>query len=322
MHTYFLGTEEVSGYVRDFVQRLKNFEQIPTVWCPVTVSGDGLLQAILAQVRKDYPELLKTVQLLPIEIEVDDGATHILFVKEKPDAVIPGKPVLLLDSAIHSGQMMRRCADEVLRHGPTELCSYALVIKRSSVFIPTLWGLMIDEADRAYFLLDKIPNNRLNAGAKRPQPPVLLQRLNESHLAQPLVNSGVKSIGRMTWSDRHYQMQTAGVHTCTYVLERTQTIVGFLTVHSYAPDSLTIGEIVVDQRHQKHGYGGMLLRFADTLARQANCRIVRLHAIKEQIEFYEHFGYRLAPGGQMIRLDDEGYQWMERTVLYHQGPLR
>lgn len=318
MNTYFLGTEEVHAYLRDFVRRLRKFEPIPTVWCPVTKSGDDLLNEIVKVVREEYPEILDVVRILPIEVH-DEGKT-VAFIGEKPEEAISGQPVLLVDGAIHSGNMMSRCANEILKYQPLALSSYALVIKRGGAFIPTLWAVMIDETDRAYFLLDEIPNNRLDAQASRPQPQVHLRKLCDEHLQRPPIVSGVKSIDRMTWSDRHFQMQTSNI--CTYVLGRTETIVGFLTMHFSEPSDLVIDEIVVDPQSRRQGYGPILLRFADTLARHADCRRVRLNAIKERVGFYEAFKYRAIPGACSLRLDDEEYQPMERTVLYHQSPIR
>ena len=319
MKTYHLGTEQVRAYLRDFVERLRGFQPRPTIWCPITQSGDDLLSAICELISEECPEMIEGVRLLPIEVDGDAGKS-IRFLGEDPKDVIPGQSVLLLDGAAHSGKMMSRCADEVLLRGPSELSSYVLVLKRGSSFIPTLWGMMIDETDRAYFLLNKIPNNRLHAEASYPQPLVQLRKLNENHVARPALVSGVKSIDRMTWSDRRFQMKTS--NTCTYVLEKAQAIVGFLTIHFSGLDELVIDEIVIDPEHQRKGYGGVLLRFADTLARQADCRVVKLNAIERGTEFYKGFKYRLVPDREPISLDDEVYRPMERAVLYHQSPLR
>ncbi|MBI4027617.1 MAG: GNAT family N-acetyltransferase [Verrucomicrobia bacterium] len=320
MKTYFLGKEETNAYLLDFLGRLQEIKPIPTVWCPVTESGAELLRALLGLIPEKYPELLSQTVVFPIEVE--NGSENIRFSKGDPAPAIRGKSVLLLDGAIHSGRMMSKCAEEILRHGPEELSSYSLFVKQHSIFIPTIWGVMIDEADRAYFLLNKIPNNRLNAG-KKGQLPLQIQRLDSKHLSQPPIVSNVKSMDRMTWGDRLFQMKVTDGTTCTYVLERTGQIVGFLTVHPFdGSGGLSIDEVVVDSKAQAHGYGGVLVRFADTLARQSNHRLVRLNAIKEKTGFYEKFGYQQVSGAETIKLDDEEYQPMERKVLYHQAPAR
>jgi hypothetical protein len=319
MKTYHIGREEVHGYVRDFISRLREFQPVPTVWCPVTVSGDDLLQTLLGVVKAEAPEMLETVRVLAVEVNEGGDAVH--FVGERAEDVLPAQTVLLFDGAVHSGRMMRRCAAEILRHNPAELCTYSLVIKRGSSFIPTLWGVMIEESDRAYFLLDEIPNNRMDAGT-RPQPLVHLQKLGPEHLELPSIPSGVPSIDRMTWGDRHYQMQTSTSGVCTYVLERGRNMVGFLTIHFSEANSLTIDEIVVAEAQRGGGYAGVLLRFAETIARHAECRSIRLNAIQERVHIYDGFRYLPIPGKEVLQLGTEKYQPMEKAVLYHQSPIR
>lgn len=325
MITYFLGLEETRAYLRDFLGRLERFVAPPTVWCPVTRSGQALVKEMLGLVAQEFPNMAETVQVLPIS--VDHGNKSVRFLGGDPAVQLRGQSVLLLDGAIHSGGMMSRVAAEVLRFEPAELSSYALVIKRASRFVPTLWGLMIGETDRAFFLLDSIPNNRLdaaghNAAKTKKQPHVHIERLNDTHVKLPPVASQVPSMDRITWSDRVFQMQASEHHTCTYVLQHGAAIVGYLTVHGVEADFLMIDEIAVDQNQQKKGYGGVLMRFADTLARHADCRYVRLLGIDQQVDFYKGFEYRLLEARDPIILDAETYRLMERAVLYHQSPIR
>jgi GNAT superfamily N-acetyltransferase len=212
--------------------------------------------------------------------------------------------------------MMNYCASQILKHSPASLTTYALAVKRCSAFFPTIWGVMTEAGDRPYFLLKQIPNNRLNAGANRKQPPVHIRLLAAEHTKLPPMPSTLESIDRVTWSDRLFQMRTSP-GTSTYVLERGAIVVGFLTLHMDA-DQLTVAEVVVDPSHQANGYGGILMRFAETLARQADCRVVRLNAIREKVAVYEGFGFAKQPVAP-IKLDDEEYHPMERLVLYHQG---
>ena len=93
-------------------------------------------------------------------------------------------------------------------------------------------------------------------------------------------------------------------------------------MHRLENGGLMIDEIAVDLSQQKKGYGGVLMRFADTLARQGNCPVVRLLAIKNNVEFYKAFEFRLVEGKESIRLDDEEYWPMEKAVLYHHSPVR
>lgn len=311
MKTIFVGHEEVRGYLRDLLGRLN---PTPTVWCPITQSGRALVGALAKVVGELRPELLSTVRILKIDINASDDSIQFDSNEDAPEA-IRGNSVLLLDGAIHSGSMISRCADAVIAHKPASLSSYALVVKRQSMFIPTCWGVMTDETDRAHFLLDDgIPNNRLHAGTGRPTQPVHIRRLDRRHASYPPLVSGVKSIDRVTWSDRLYGMETTEGLT-TYLLKVGELVVGFLTVQ-IASEYLTVAEIVSSPL----GYGGILMRFADTLARQSECKKVRLNAIKDRIEKYTEWRFEESPGRPSIRLDDEEYQPMERDVLYHHTP--
>jgi len=76
----------------------------------------------------------------------------------------------------------------------------------------------------------------------------------------------------------------------------------------------------IDTSQKKRGYGGVLMRFADTLARQGNCRTVILNAIDSEVGFYEKLEYKKVASAAPIPLDDETYWPMQRSVLYHQRP--
>ena len=177
--------------------------------------------------------------------------------------------------------------------------------------------MSIADTDRAFFLLDSIPNNRLDAGPHQDSPPyVHIRALSESDLDTVPVVSGVSSLDRVTWSDRNFDMQLDPDRN-TYLLESALTIVGYLTVNCSTPRVLQVDEIVVDQAARGTGYGGILLRFAETLARQKDSHSVRLHAIEERIPFYSKHGYAPVAGAKSLRLDSEIYHLMERPVLYH-----
>lgn len=276
---------------------------------------------MLELVNREFPALAESVQVMPIAVNAD--RTEVQFVGSDPAAVIPGQSVLLFDGAVHSGSMMQACAAVVLSYRPAEMISYTLVIKNGSGFIPTLWGVMIAETDRAFFLLDAIPNQRLEAGStSRPSAPVHLEQLGERHLTLPPVVVHVGSMDRVRWSERHFQMQASEGATRTYVLMRGAGIVGYLTLHGLEGGGLMVDEIAVDADQQGKGYGGVLMRFADTLARQTSCRFVRLFGIEAQVPFYEGLKYRKLTERAPVRLDAETYWPMERTVLYHQAPVR
>lgn len=316
MVTYFLGEEETRAYLREFFERFRRFEEPPALFCPITESGNELLRAMVALVAQEFPELAERVQFLPIAV---DESYNVTFVGA-PEESIPGRHVLLLDGAVHSGRMMSACAEAVLNYNPVGLSSYTLVLKRGSTFIPTFWSLMIHETDRAYFLLKAIPNHRLDVGSNK-QPPVHLSRLCKKTVSLPKVTTGVSSMDRVEWSERLFQMQATEYQTCTYLLRHGSLVVGYLTLHKSGDDTLVIDELAADQKQQGKGYGGILLRFADTFARQGDCIFVRLNAIEDKVPMYQRFSYQLISDKEPLELGPERYFPMQKRLLHHQGLL-
>jgi GNAT superfamily N-acetyltransferase len=320
MVTYYLSNEDVNAYLRDFLIRLERLEPTPTVWCPLTWSGRDLLKQVLPLMRKHHPELEKKISVVGVGIDPEDR-NKIKFNTKAPKDDIANKTILLLDSSIHTGGTMSRCVEEAIKLGASSIATYSLVIKRGSSFIPTFWGLMIDDRDRIYFLLDKIPNNRLDSGPDtkggnpRKIPCVHIRRLDEGHLQKPQLKCDVISLDRVTWGDRYFDMKAGENKECTYVLEVGNKIVGYLSLHFSDSACLFVTEIAVCREQRQKGYGPILMRFADNLARQSNCNLIRLNAIGERITFYESFGYKKIPGRDPIKLDAEIYYPMEYKVM-------
>jgi N-acetylglutamate synthase-like GNAT family acetyltransferase len=312
MVTYFLGKEEVAAYLRDFMRRLKTFEPVPTVWCPMTPSGNELLSQMLSLVGNEHPDLAENVSV--IEIQISPEGEKIRFSEGSPQTEITGKSILLFDSAIHSGSTMAEAAAKLFAFGAKDVCTYSLVVKRCTGFVPTMWGLMIDETDRAFFLLDAIPNQRLHRGMSAPAP-LHIERLDRKHLSRPLVVTNVESMNRITWGDRFFDMSTNEQGRCSYLLHNGESVAGYLTVHWSKEKLLVIDEVAIDERHQGKKWGGVLVRFAETLARQSDCRLVRLYAVKEKVELYKHLDYELA-SEEPLTLENEEYFQMEKVLLH------
>lgn len=312
MITNFVGEKEVIAYLRDFLQRLITLKPMPNLWCPVTPSGDKLLRRILELVKADHPNLVNNVSVLPIHL--NRATRNIAFSRGSPSKDIPGKSVLILDGAIHSGSTMARAVGKVVDFGAKEVCTYSLMLKCDSAFVPTMWGFMIDKTDRAFFLLDELPNNRLSAHHDAPPPPVHIQRLDAEHRKLGRVVCGVKSLDRVTWGDRWFDMAAGEQDRSCYLLLKKKAVLGYLTVHHGARRIMVVDEIALAKKHRGKGYGGILIRFADTLARQSDSAAIQLHAIKEQVEFYKHYGYHQVPE-EPLYLEGEEYQLMRRPVL-------
>ncbi len=319
MVTHFIGREEVSAYLRDFLVRMERLDARPTLWCPLTRSGNALLNQLLDLVEKNHPQLTDSVSVLPIEVK--DGSDKVHFFNGDPAKDLPEKNVLIFDGATHSSRLMANCVAEVLRHGAAGVCTYSLVLKRGSKFIPTLWGVMVDDVDRAFFLLEEIPNNRLDAGSlhspkKGKSLNIHIRVLCESHVKKPSVMSGVASMDRVTWGDRYFDMKAGGQRRCSYVLEKGDVILGYVTLSQAQAGCLSIDEVAVDRQHQGKNLGAVLMRFADSMARQFDCRAIRLHAIADKVDFYKAFGYKPVAESALM-LDDEEYWLMEKAVIHN-----
>lgn len=328
MVTHFLGAPEVHGYLADFLTRLLRVDPVPLVWCPLTRSGRKLANEIGKILKRGDARfaVFESVELVPLGLA---KKTKKVTVARGMRPELEGKNVLVLDSSIHSGGTMRRAVGEVLKAGAKNVCSYSLVVMRGSEFFPTVWGVIIDDSDRAFFLLDEIPNQRLHAGAdarsqsatEKPQAYVHIRRLSKGDKSQTQLKTGLRSLDRFTWGDRLFDMESAGGGRCTYVLETGESPVGFITL-THEDRILFIQEIGIGKKFQGCGkpYGPILMRFAETMARQLNCTTLRLYGVEERVEFYEGFGYRRLPEAEALELDSKRYIMMEKAVL-HQTPF-
>lgn len=315
MITHHLGDEEVRAYLRDLVRRIRSCDPIPSIWCPLTDSGLTLLRPMIGILRKDAPELIPLIGVLGMAVE-NDGALR--FAGGNPNMDLPGKHVLLLDASVHSGETMLKAQRKLWEHGAAGVCSYALVLKRGSRFIPSIWGVMIGDHDRAYFQMELAPNNRLTTHSNERHPFSHMRQLSAADIGAPPLLAGVASLDRATWGDRYYDMHESDGLKRTYLLEARPGIVGYLTVRF--GDCLHVDEVAVDREYRGQGYGGVLLRFADTLARHSDCRAVQLNAISDRVRWYESFGYEVLSGRKTIRVEAETYVPMERQLLHHLSP--
>jgi GNAT superfamily N-acetyltransferase len=289
---------------------------MPTVWCPLTDSGLSLITPLKDIVRTYSPQIAPLVSVIGLTVE--EG--KIRFDQGDPILDLPGKHVLLLDASVHSGGTMLAAIRELQKNGAAGICTYSLVVKRGSMFIPTLWGVMIDDFDRAYFQLEEAPNNRLTTHSNVKQPYAHIRQLSADDVKRPKIESGVKSLDRAMWADRHYDMLESNDGKCTFLMEVLDQIVGYLTIH-FDSRVLYIEEIAVDTKKRKNGYGGVLMRFADTLSRQSNCWGVRLNAIKERVDWYKGFGYQVILGRDSLHVEDEEYVPMEKRLVHHKPPM-
>ncbi|HWB04285.1 MAG TPA: GNAT family N-acetyltransferase [Verrucomicrobiales bacterium] len=313
MITHFLTEETVAAFLEELLERLREMDNPPDTFFAVTGSGVELLGRLGKLIEKKPECVLRSAKLASF------GKTHDneLHLRGLVDAEVTGRRCLLLDSAIHTGGLMNRCRQKLVELKASEICSYSLVVKRGSRHIPTFWGVMIDDLDRAYFCLERIPNNRLSSGNRKNQSHVTISVLDKAHIKYPPVSAGVNSMDRLTWSDRLFAIEASSRERAvrTYVLEKADKVIGFLSTH-HDKGSFSVDEVVLDESYRGQGLGGVLIRFAVTIARHHNSRRIGLYAIAEKVELYEKLGFHLVPGAKPIQLDDETYHPMSKRLLH------
>jgi GNAT superfamily N-acetyltransferase len=314
MITNYIGDQEVFGYLRDLVGRLGTCQPLPELWCPLTPSGLRLLEPMLKVVADVAPTLADRVSVTPM---IQDNGKELQFFDGAADT-FRGKHVFLFDSAVHSGTTMQRAQDLIRGFGAADVCTYALVIKRRTCFIPSMWGVMVNDEDRAFFLLPEIPNNRLTT-TRNPHDVYLSARLLTQDDVEnlPPVVSGVESLDRPTWGDRFFTMSASSDGQRTYLFQKGGEVLGYLTTH-FSGDALVLDEVVTAKAHQKKGVGGVIMRVGDALARHSGCSRVQLNAIEGKVEFYRRAGFEPIAGRKLLILDStEKYVPMERILLTH-----
>jgi len=280
---------------------------MPRLWLPVGPSGEMFVEHLLGTSEVFH----QRISLLPVSYNRE--ADKVEFSQGDPASDMTGQRVLLIDSSVHSGKTMFRIAQEIAALSkPEAICSYSLIVKQSSMFIPSFWGVTINDHDRAYFLLDKLPNNRLN-----PKDPFIqIRRLTHQDLKKPPVNSGLPSLDRITWADRFYTMHNSNRRDhVTFLLESGADILGYVSV---TLDSMimSLDEVAIDVTCQKKGYATALMRWVETCARQSKVEEIQLWGIEAQVPLYENFKYKRVADHRMD-LDDGTYHLMSKRVLYH-----
>jgi GNAT superfamily N-acetyltransferase len=310
MYTHFLGKEEVDAYLAEFVRRLVELgDRGPDVWCPIGISGTRLAER-LGDLAIGMAEGIRVVEASFDRNRKDNEVT---FDSGTPASDLADKRVLVLDSAVHGGTTMQKVVGEVRRCGASEISTYGLVVKAGSRFIPSYWAVMIDDSDRAYFLLDEIPNCRLSTR----NPYFHLRKLQSSDLNLPPVNSGLASIDRITWNDRYFDMVSSKGAKRTYLLEVGTTVAGYLTIGISDSGNVTVYEVAVDGAHAGKDLGGALMRWAETVARSSRSGEMDLWAIEKHVGFYEKYGYKEIQDQKVALSDGETYHRMNKALLSH-----
>ena len=185
MKTYLVTKEHIQAYLLDYWKRVKEFAEKDggtlndLRWVMLGESGRVLLQTLQETlghtvgdpnllIMAKYNREAKSVDLWTLK-EIEElrkktsGANNDSTVvsRDYVRETLKNKRAIIFDSSIHSGRSMLALVKEVQKYAPTSVASYSLVLKRNSDFIPNHFGFLIHDWDRALFLLDALPNNRM-----------------------------------------------------------------------------------------------------------------------------------------------------------------
>ena len=313
MNTIFLSDEEVSAYLRDLCERLKGLKnQVPTVWCPIGISGGSIARAALTLQEADD---LKN-QIINVPIAYNRTTEEISFPREaNPSSAIKGKRVLLLEGSIHSGNTFRQAYLSIEKMKPMAISSYSLVVRTGASILPNYFGVMIGDYDRALFLKKIFPNNRLfTCGCVR--------KLEDADQAQTKISCGKEFIDKFSWSDLIYEIrvdprrQTYVYDQCVYDEKEEEKIKGFVSFRITPGEDILVDTLAVDQNCKNQGIGGNLLRWAETCARNHHCATIRLWAVDDRKEWYSKKGYELSSKEPKV-LDNIAFHLMQKKLLYN-----
>lgn len=339
MQTLLLGTEQVRSYLEDLKSRLTALgTECPAVWVPLGYSGTALLREFFSL----SPDLSDRS---PIVVDVncrqdEAGAQRIVWGENDsqsvPQELISGRNVIVIDSAVHSGKTMTAVVHALWQAGAAGVCSYTLVLKESSSFVPNFWAVSISDEDRAFFLLQEIPNNRFvrkyscseMGGTEdesestfvkhKPQrlPYFAVRRLTKEDLGKDKFQVNVESLNRSKWEDLYFSAIDLDNYW-VYVLECKSEIIGYIALSLAHDRELSVEQIGVSSSEQGRGYAGALMRWAETLARLKDCNHIRLWSILGQRDTYAALGYRELAA--RMDLGAEKYVRMSKCLLPHTG---
>lgn len=325
MITHFLSQEQVKAYCKDFAARIVGLgDKAPTVWCPIGFSGKEIFFHISEFLPNDFTKklIIQPVvykkpgpqQLGSVSVTPPEGGTGSENETEEELREIfeTGAGALIIDSSVHSGSSMIGALGFVRGLGATYVLTYSLVIKQSSGLIPHYFGLVVGDHDRALFLLDSIPNNRL--AKPKTVPKGSLRKLNETDATRNgRLNTGVPSMSKVGMGDLWYEVLAHGYQV--YVIEQDKQLIGYVKYKITSSNTLFLDAIAVDLSQQGGGVGASLFRWAETAARASTCRAIELWGISGMVESYQRMGYKGKE--RWLNVGDEKYLHMSKPLLYH-----
>ncbi len=308
MITHFLGTEEVTAYCRDFADRLVALkDNFPVQWFLLGQSGEKIASVVYSLLPAEYKNRVSVTT-----VYVDRETNDVRFQNPITDVVFSDIPVLLIDSAVHSGQSMSQVVGALWNAGVKNILTYTLMLKRSSKLVPTYFGVLVEDTDRVFFQLDTMPNNRL---CEKP-PFGILKEVGDEDLGKSIGEVGLPfegiQIGNMI-----YDKRTKNYHP--YIYEYFSKIAGFVSFGKKG-NNLFIDMWATVKEFRGKGIGAALLRWSETWARSNRCEAIELWAFKDAVPIYLKYGYEFVRGQEMALSKTETFSLMTKKILYHLRP--
>jgi hypothetical protein len=267
----------------------------------------GMSGQIFANVVLNFLPEQFTASLALVRVACNRETNDVNFTDSFDPPTVATRPILLIDSSIHSGRTMLAVSQKLSSLGISDIITYAIVFKKSSALIPNYFGVLLEQTDRCLFQLETIPNNRLCKRA----PFGVLRALSETDVHRPFPVINEPSV-ETTFATLLYERENYGSNV--FVYEHKNAICGVLSFIKKGK-SLFIDLVANSTEYRGCGIGAAMIRWAETWARSADCEAIELWAIENQVDFYK--------SRQFIELDrwlDLGtakFKLMRRRLLYN-----
>jgi len=307
--THFLGREEVAAYGSDFARRLANLKSdFPSKWFPIGLSGEKIAEVVYGFLPQEFKDKVEATTAY-----LDRKAGEVKFDDPLTDVVFDEQPILLIDSAVHSGTTMLKISQHLSGLGAKNIISYTLMLKRTSTMIPTYFGILVGDRDRVYFQLDQMPNNRLCE-----LPPFgVLRTVSKGDGGRKLHQLG-EPFKDFSLGDLLYDQETKKYRP--YVYEIGNDICGLVSFTRKKKHILFIDAWATSVDFQGRGIGGAMMRWAETWGRSNKCNLIELWAFDKAVPTYLKMGYAAVAGREMTLSPIHRYTLMTKKILHNTGP--
>ena len=324
MKTYLITKEKVCAYLLDYWTRITehaaqysgSLEDLR--WVLLGQSGYELFK-ILHGVLKDNnePTLCAPIiasynrddQTIGFKIRKNENEWFELT-EEKTGRMLRDKRIVVFDSSVHSGTSMLALIENIQQYSPADISSYSLVLKRGSDFIPNHFGILIHDWDRALFLLDRLPNNRMRFGETFRK--ITFNDQKDKKIAFPGWLGNPENFG---WGN--YLNTNSQAFVCINKANVVQALIVFQVDKKgichveklradpqYKHDDVECDRLVV----------APLLRWAMTYARHCCCSKFRINCKSNAVDSYKKLGFEEAEDSKK---QPSGFAVMEKRILYN-----